>query len=89
MGAAANGAKASEPCMGEVYISTDQAARQAEDYRVSAEEELSRLVVHGILHLCGYDDGNRKQRAEMRKREDWHLAHAKWIRIKKTGSGHR
>ena len=83
MGDAPDGHASSDPCIGEVYISTDQAARQAREYRVSMEDELSRLVVHGILHLCGYDDGNRKRKDEMKKREDWHLARGKRVRMKR------
>jgi probable rRNA maturation factor len=72
-----------EYCVGEVYVSTDRAAQQAKAYDVSMEEELSRLVMHGVLHLSGYDDKNRMQRAEMREREDWHLGRGNWIRMKK------
>ena len=40
----------------ELYIGLDVARRQAKEYRVLIREEILRLVVHGILHLCGYDD---------------------------------
>ena len=61
---------------GEVYVSEEQAAKQASVYRVSFEEELARLVIHGILHLLGYDDGDVSQREKMREREDHYLAQA-------------
>ena len=40
---------------GEVYISVDQAAGQAAEYKVSVNNELQRLIVHGLLHVLGYD----------------------------------
>jgi rRNA maturation RNase YbeY len=40
---------------GEVYISVERATAQADDLNVSHEEELARLLVHGLLHLAGYD----------------------------------
>lgn len=40
--------------LGEVYVSLDRAREQALDYGVSEEEEIERLVLHGLLHLLGY-----------------------------------
>lgn len=40
--------------LGEVYVSFDRAHEQASDYGVSEEEEVERLVLHGLLHLLGY-----------------------------------
>jgi probable rRNA maturation factor len=41
--------------IGDLYISLDKADRQAREYRVSLDDEIKRLVVHGMLHLVGYD----------------------------------
>jgi probable rRNA maturation factor len=41
--------------VGDIYISVERAAEQAEDFGVALEEELLRLELHGILHLVGYD----------------------------------
>ena len=41
--------------LGDVVISVDQAARQASENGVEFEEEISQLILHGVLHLCGYD----------------------------------
>ncbi|HUL43013.1 MAG TPA: rRNA maturation RNase YbeY [Bacteroidota bacterium] len=58
---------------GEVYVNLDQAARQARTYGVTAAEERSRLIIHGVLHLAGYDDARPAQRKRMRRREDHYL----------------
>jgi len=58
---------------GETYISVDRARAQAEAYRIPVEEELVRLVIHGVLHLIGYEDGTRQGRENMRKREEGYL----------------
>lgn len=41
--------------IGDLYISIERAGRQAIEYRVSIDDEVKRLIVHGILHLVGYD----------------------------------
>lgn len=55
---------------GEVYVNLDRARAQARDYGVSYPEEVIRLVVHGTLHLAGYEDGTALARRAMRLRED-------------------
>ncbi|HAL55155.1 MAG TPA: rRNA maturation RNase YbeY [Bacteroidetes bacterium] len=59
---------------GEVYVNLDRAKKQAKEYGVSFREETRRLLVHGTLHLLGYDDATGRARARMREREDYHLA---------------
>ncbi len=54
---------------GELYISVDCAVRLAAERKVPLERELALYVVHGTLHLCGFDDHEPKERAEMRKAE--------------------
>lgn len=58
---------------GEVYVNLDQARRQAKEYSVSEREERKRLVVHGVLHLTGYEDTTVKQREEMHQHENIYL----------------
>ena len=58
----------------EIYINLDRARSQAKEYRVSYRHEVKRLLIHGTLHLVGYDDDSRKKRERMRKREDYYLA---------------
>jgi probable rRNA maturation factor len=59
--------------LGEIYIAEAQTKRQAVAYGVSYRAELKRLIIHGVLHLCGYDHLKPAERAVMRKREDFFL----------------
>lgn len=55
---------------GEILISLDEALINAKKYKVSYSGELSRLIVHGILHLLNYDDNTEKNRKIMKKIEN-------------------
>jgi probable rRNA maturation factor len=59
--------------LGDVYISVERAREQAREYGVSFQEELSRLVVHGVLHLAGYDHEKPAEARKMRSREETFL----------------
>jgi probable rRNA maturation factor len=59
---------------GEIYISLDQARRQAREYGITLGEELKRLVVHGTLHLLGYDHHRRAEARRMRAKEEQYLS---------------
>jgi rRNA maturation RNase YbeY len=59
-----------EAVEGEIYISIDRAQDQAKEYGVSPEEEVLRLIIHGILHLKGYDDLEEEDRVVMKAQED-------------------
>lgn len=59
--------------IGEIYISLDQAQRQAQHFRVSLRNELRRLMVHGALHLAGYDHHQPVAAQKMRAREKFYL----------------
>ncbi len=58
---------------GDIYISLDTARRQAREVGGSFTGEVRLLVVHGILHLCGYDDQEESARKTMRTRETVYL----------------
>jgi probable rRNA maturation factor len=57
--------------LGDVVISVEQAARQAAEHGLEFEEEVAQLILHGMLHLCGYDhetDEGEMNRLELRLR---------------------
>jgi len=59
---------------GDLFISIDSVRENAVEYGTQFEEELHRVIVHGILHLIGYDDHTKEQIAQMRSKEDYYLA---------------
>ena len=58
------GAQLTPSLLGEVYISLDRAQDQAQEYGVSFDEEVARLVIHGLLHLLGYNHSTMRSREE-------------------------
>lgn len=53
-----------QPPLGDVYVGIEQAARQARELEVDLREELGRLVIHGTLHVLGYDHPEDDDRTE-------------------------
>jgi probable rRNA maturation factor len=60
----------SQVLLGDIIISLETAARQAEEYNHSLEREIAYLTVHGMLHLLGYDHMTEEDKAEMRVEEE-------------------
>ncbi len=60
--------------LGEVVVSADRARAEARARRIDPREELCRYVVHGCLHLLGYDDREPRAAARMRRRQEAILA---------------
>lgn len=63
-----------EILLGDIVISLETAARQAEEYGHSLERELAYLTVHGMLHLLGYDHEEEEEQKEMRHEEEYVLS---------------
>ena len=55
---------------GDIYISVDTVLANAEDYGEGFTREMHRVIVHGLLHLVGYDDKNSRDQAMMREAEN-------------------
>lgn len=55
---------------GDILISIDRIRDNSERFQVGFEQELRRVIIHGVLHLCGYKDKTTTEKAAMRKAED-------------------
>lgn len=58
---------------GDLFISVDSVRENALYYGTEFEDELNRVIVHGVLHLIGYDDHSEKDQITMRSKEDYYL----------------
>ena len=58
---------------GDIYISVERVEDNAKDFDVSFEDELARVMIHGILHYCGYKDKSEEDAKLMRSKEDYYL----------------
>jgi len=59
---------------GDIYISIDRVRVNAGHYRQTFGQELKRVMVHGMLHLIGYNDQSPEEKSEMRKKEEAYLS---------------
>ncbi|OYX84211.1 MAG: rRNA maturation RNase YbeY [Flavobacteriales bacterium 32-34-25] len=59
---------------GDVFVSIERVQDNAKDFEVSFEEELKRVLVHGVLHYCGYKDKDDESERIMRLKEDEKIA---------------
>jgi probable rRNA maturation factor len=65
--------KGGEGYLGDIAISVDAARRQARIFDSTVSRELRLYLIHGVLHLLGYDDGTAKAARRMHRREEWLL----------------
>ena len=63
-----------EGLVGDVFISIERVKENANNFKVSFNEELFRVIIHGVLHLCGFDDKTDKEIKEIRKQENYFLS---------------
>jgi len=59
---------------GDIFVSIERVADNAKDFEVSFEEELKRVLVHGILHYAGYKDKSEEDELKMRQKEEEKIA---------------
>ena len=59
---------------GDIFISVERVKDNANDFKVLFAEELKRVMVHGVLHYCGYKDKGTKEELVMRIKEDEKIA---------------
>lgn len=59
---------------GDLFVSSDRVADNAEELKIEFLDELHRVVVHGLLHLCGYKDKSENEGVVMREKEDYYLS---------------
>lgn len=69
-GAKTKTAKKEQPISGDIFISIDRVQENADKFSKTFEDELHRVIIHGVLHLLGYKDKTKIAKAEMTKQED-------------------
>jgi rRNA maturation RNase YbeY len=63
----------SMPIVSEIYISVDRVKENAQEMNLIFSDELHRVMIHGILHLCGYSDHTSQLKEKIHKKEDYYL----------------
>ncbi len=64
---------------GDIFISVERVRENADTLKTVFEQELRRVIIHGVLHLCGYKDKTKKDAQIMREKEDFYIA--KWLEM--------
>ena len=59
---------------GDIFISIDRVKENALKFETNLDHELQRVIIHGILHFCGYKDKTKEDKRLMRKKEDYYLS---------------
>jgi rRNA maturation RNase YbeY len=62
-----------DPIEGDIYISMDRIKENAKLLGLNINAELKRVLIHGVLHLCGYKDKKKKEKLLMTKKENYYL----------------
>ena len=66
-----------EPLDGEVYISIDDVSENSKEYRVDFNDEFKRVIIHGVLHLIGFEDNTKQAKKEMTTLENSYMTFIK------------
>jgi len=64
----------SMPIVSEIYISVERVKENSQNLNISFSMELCRVMIHGVLHLCGYNDRTKSEKRTMRAKEDFYLS---------------
>ena len=64
----------STPIISEIYISVERVRENSASLKNTYREELYRVMIHGILHLCGFSDHSSEEKEIMRQKEDFYLS---------------
>jgi rRNA maturation RNase YbeY len=59
---------------GDIFISIERVADNAKDFEVSFQKELQRVMIHGVLHYCGYKDKTEDEKQVMRSKEELYMS---------------
>jgi rRNA maturation RNase YbeY len=65
-----NREKKEEPILGDIFISIDRVEENSKKFSINFEDELHRVIIHGVLHLLGWKDKTKTEQEAMRKEED-------------------
>lgn len=63
-----------ERVSGDIFISIDRVEENAKDFNVTFQQELLRVIIHGVLHLLGFEDHNQEEQQIMRQKENEAIA---------------
>ncbi|NQX85232.1 MAG: rRNA maturation RNase YbeY [Flavobacteriaceae bacterium] len=58
---------------GDIFISVERVEENSRDFGVTFENELQRVIIHGVLHYCGYKDKSENDSKEMRVKEEYYM----------------
>ncbi len=59
---------------GDIFISVERIKENAKKYQTNFIDELHRVMIHGVLHYCGYNDKTKEEKMQMRAKEDYYLS---------------
>lgn len=59
---------------GDIFISIERVKENAESFNTTFVDELHRVMIHGVLHYCGYKDKTDDEKTQMRSKEDYYLS---------------